>query len=157
MNRGPQGHAPQGDRTGEFLLIADRPVDVSDGNRRRLPLQFGSDQRPAGRIEFASFAMLAMPVHCSGHGAYATLRVGQRGIVGISCRRFRPAVDAILGVLSCVMACSMFVSPMIRGRINPQGAALLGVAMVLLVVYMTGRTNEGWRFRSLLCARIFPK
>ena len=68
----PQGHAPQGDRTGEFVLIADRPVDNSAGNRNRLPLPFGGDQRPVGRIEFASFAMLAMPRHRSGPGAYAT-------------------------------------------------------------------------------------
>jgi hypothetical protein len=65
------------------------------------------------------------------------LLVGQRGIAGISCRRFRPAIDAFLGVLSCVMACSMFVSLVILGLIIPQGAALLGVAMLLLVVYMT--------------------
>ena len=43
----------------------------------------------------------------------------------------------ILGVLSCILACSMFVSLVILGLIIPQGAALLGVAMLLLVVYMT--------------------
>ena len=36
--------------------------------------------------------------------------IGQRGIAGISCGRFRRATDAFLAVLSCVMACSMFVS-----------------------------------------------
>jgi hypothetical protein len=69
--------------------------------------------------------------------AFLGLLVGQRGIAGIACRRFRPAIDAFLGVLSCVMACSMFVSLAVLGLIVPQGAALLSVAMLLLVVYMT--------------------
>jgi hypothetical protein len=37
---GLQRHAPQGDRTREFLLIADRPMDNSGGSRSRLPLWF---------------------------------------------------------------------------------------------------------------------
>jgi hypothetical protein len=65
------------------------------------------------------------------------LLVGQRGIAEISCRRFRPAVDAFLGTLSCIIACSMFVALAVLALIIPQGAALLGVAMLLLVVYMT--------------------
>jgi hypothetical protein len=51
----------RGDRTGEIVLIADRPVDNRGGTRSRLRLPFRSDQRPFGRIEFASFALLAMP------------------------------------------------------------------------------------------------
>jgi hypothetical protein len=39
-------------------------VENSEGNRPTLPLRFGGDQRTVvGRIEFASFAMLAMPGH----------------------------------------------------------------------------------------------
>jgi hypothetical protein len=69
--------------------------------------------------------------------AFLGLLIGLRGIAGISGRRFRPAIDAFVGVLSCVMACSMFVSLVILALIIPQGAALLSVAMLLLVVYMT--------------------
>jgi hypothetical protein len=65
------------------------------------------------------------------------LLVAQRGIASISCRRFRPAIDTLLGVLSCVLALSMFVSLVVLGLIIPQGAALISVAMLLLVVYMT--------------------
>jgi hypothetical protein len=65
------------------------------------------------------------------------LLVGQRGIAGISRGRFRPAIDAILCVLSGLMACWMFVSLVILGLIIPHGAALLGAAMLLLVAYMT--------------------
>ena len=43
----------------------------------------------------------------------------------------------ILSILSCVVACLMFVSLVFLGLIIPQGAALLSVAMLLLVVYMT--------------------
>jgi hypothetical protein len=69
--------------------------------------------------------------------AFLALLVGQRGIARVSCRKFRRAIDICIGVLSCVMACSMFVSLVILGLIIPQGAALLSVAMLLLVVYMT--------------------
>jgi hypothetical protein len=72
MHRMPQRHAPQDDRTGEFVLIADRPMHNSDGSRSSLPREFGGDQRPVGHIEFASFEMLAMAGHRSGPGAYAT-------------------------------------------------------------------------------------
>jgi hypothetical protein len=74
--QGPQAHAPQGDRTGEFVLLADHLVDNSVGNPSRMPLAFGGDWRTFGRIEFASFAMLAMPRRRSGPGAYAT-RLGK--------------------------------------------------------------------------------
>jgi hypothetical protein len=54
-NRETQGHAWHGNRPGEFILFTVRPADDSCGNRRRLPLQFGGDQRPVGRIDFANF------------------------------------------------------------------------------------------------------
>ena len=60
------GNAPQGDLTGEFLVIADRPVDNAYRSRSRLALPFRSDQRLVGRMEFAGFAMLTMPGHRSG-------------------------------------------------------------------------------------------
>jgi hypothetical protein len=66
LRPGLQRHAPQGNRTCEFVLLVDRPVDYSARSRSRLPLQFGGDQRPFGRMDFASFAMLAMPGHRSG-------------------------------------------------------------------------------------------
>jgi hypothetical protein len=66
------GKCNAGDRACELLLIADRPVDISGGNCNRLPLRFGNDRAPVGRIEFASFAMLAMRGHRSDTGAYAT-------------------------------------------------------------------------------------
>jgi hypothetical protein len=37
-----------------------------------LPLDVGRDKWPVDRIEFASFAMLAMPIHRLGPGDYAT-------------------------------------------------------------------------------------
>jgi hypothetical protein len=76
QGHGWQGHTPQGDWTGEFLFIADRPVDNSRGDRSRLPLQFGGDQRSIGRMEFANFAMLPMPGHRLKHRAHAT-RLGE--------------------------------------------------------------------------------
>jgi hypothetical protein len=75
----PEGRTPQGPRTGKFVLIADCPVDNSGGNHNRLPLPMGSDQRPVGRIEFASFAMLATPWRRSGPDVYAT----RLGVVAI--------------------------------------------------------------------------
>jgi hypothetical protein len=45
-------------REANFILITDRPGNNWGGRRNRLPLQFSRDQRPVGRIEFASFAML---------------------------------------------------------------------------------------------------
>jgi hypothetical protein len=57
------GNGSPCDRTGKFVLIADRRAKNSGGNRHRLPLHFGGDQRPVGRIEFASFAMPEMPGH----------------------------------------------------------------------------------------------
>ena len=44
-----QGHASQGDRTGEFVLIPNRPVDKSGANRNRLPLPLGGDRPAPGR------------------------------------------------------------------------------------------------------------
>ena len=41
----PQGHASKGDRTREFVVIADRPVHNSRGILSSLPLQFGRDLR----------------------------------------------------------------------------------------------------------------
>ena len=69
--------------------------------------------------------------------AFLVLLVGQRGIAGVSVRKFRPAIHTFLGILSCVVPCLMFVSLVFLGLIIPQGAALLSVAMLLLVVYMT--------------------
>jgi hypothetical protein len=46
-------------------------MDNSGGNRGRLPLPYGGDQRPIGRMDFASFAMPTMPRHRSGPGATA--------------------------------------------------------------------------------------
>jgi hypothetical protein len=40
VTAGPQRHAPQGDRTREFLLSADRPMDNSGRRPSRLPLRF---------------------------------------------------------------------------------------------------------------------
>ena len=66
-----RAHTLRSDRTEEFVFIVDSPVNNSGGNRNRPPLPFGSDQRTVGRMEFASFATLAMPRHRSGGGAYA--------------------------------------------------------------------------------------
>jgi hypothetical protein len=71
--------------------------------------------------------------------AFLVLLVGQRRIAGLSVRKFRPAIHTFLGILSCVVPCLMFVSLVFLGLIIPQGAALLSVAMLLLVVYMTTR------------------
>jgi hypothetical protein len=67
--RRPQEHALRGGRTTvEFVLIADRAMGNSGGSRGRLPLPCAGDQRPIGRMDFASFAMPAMPRHRSGPG-----------------------------------------------------------------------------------------
>jgi hypothetical protein len=46
-------------------------------------------------------------------------------------------VSIFIGVISSVMALSMFVYPILLGLIFPQGAALLSVMMLLEVVYLT--------------------
>jgi hypothetical protein len=69
--------------------------------------------------------------------AFLVLLVGQRGIARVPLHKFRPAIHTFLAMLSCVVACSMFVALVFLGLIIPQGAALLSVAMLLFVVYLT--------------------
>ena len=62
------------------------------------------------------------------------------GAVGTRWHRYyrsRPGVVMLLGVLSSLMALAMFVFLVILGLVFPQGAALLSVMMLLLVVYQT--------------------
>jgi hypothetical protein len=59
----------------EFHLITDHPVDNSAGSWSRLPLQFGGDRQPVGCIEFASFALQALP----GTGPWSLRPVARRG------------------------------------------------------------------------------
>ena len=72
QTRGPRGHVLLSDRTGEFPLTTDHPVDNLAGNRSRLPLPFGGDQQSVGRTDYAGFAMLAMRGHRSVASAYVT-------------------------------------------------------------------------------------
>ncbi len=69
--------------------------------------------------------------------AFLGVLFAQWGIAGISCSRSRSAIQALLGVLSCLMALSMFVALAILGLIIPEGAAMLSVAVLVLVIYLT--------------------
>jgi hypothetical protein len=48
-----------------------------------------------------------------------------------------PGVNVLIGVVSSLMALSMFVCLILLGLVFPQGAALLSVLMLLQVVYLT--------------------
>jgi hypothetical protein len=70
VTAGPQRHAPQGDRTREFLLIADRPMDNPGGSRSRLPLRFRATNGRSYRVgEFcdAGYAEAPLGPRCLRH------------------------------------------------------------------------------------------
>ena len=100
------------------------------GRRPNIARDFHSHRRRADRRQVAHG-------HIYLRFFFLVLLVVQRGIAGVSVRKFHPAIHTVLGILSCVVACSMFVSLVILGLIIPQGAALLSVAMLVLVVYLT--------------------
>jgi hypothetical protein len=49
----------------------------------------------------------------------------------------RPALDLVVGLLSALMALSMFVCLILVALVFPQAAALLSIMMLLQVVYLT--------------------
>ena len=75
-HRLPERHAPQDDRTDDFVLIAYRAMDDSDGSCGVPQSEFGGDEWPISCIDFASFAMLATLVTPLGPGAEA-IRIGE--------------------------------------------------------------------------------
>jgi hypothetical protein len=61
----------------------------------------------------------------------------QWGLASIPAVRTRPGVSILVGVVSSLMALSMFVCLILLGLVFPQGAALLSVMMLVQVVYLT--------------------
>jgi hypothetical protein len=61
----------------------------------------------------------------------------QWGLASVPLTRARPEVSIFFGVVSSLMALSMFVCLILLGLVFPQGAALLSVMMLLQVVYLT--------------------
>ena len=74
-------------------------------------------------------------------GAAALVFVGlqwtQWGLASIPSSRSWPGMTAVLGTLSAALALMMFATLFILGLIFPQGAALLGVLILVQVVYLT--------------------
>jgi hypothetical protein len=69
--------------------------------------------------------------------AFLGLQWAQWGLASIPVANSRPRMTILLGVLSSLMALSMFIFLIILGLAFPQGAALLSVMMLILVVYLT--------------------
>jgi hypothetical protein len=69
--------------------------------------------------------------------AFLGLQCAQWGVASIPVTGARPGMTILLGVLSSLMALSMFIFLIILGLVFPQGAALLSVMMLILVVYLT--------------------
>jgi hypothetical protein len=69
--------------------------------------------------------------------AFLGLLWAQWGLASIPSVRARPSVSVLVGVISSLMALSMFVCLVLLGLVYPQGAALLSVMMLLQVVYLT--------------------
>src|SRR5262249_14409419 len=65
------------------------------------------------------------------------LQAMQWGLASIPSRRVRPDMDILLGILSYLVAMSTFVGLFILAAAFPQGAALIVVTMLVLVVYRT--------------------
>jgi hypothetical protein len=76
---------------------------------------------------------------CSGVLAlvFLGLQVAQWGIAGIPPGRVRPGVNALLCILSIVMALLMLVCLIILGLIVPEGLALVVGTMIVLAIYLT--------------------
>jgi hypothetical protein len=60
----------------------------------------------------------------------------QWALAGMRCNRARPVIDAAVGVLSALMALSMFTCLVFVGIFFPHVAALLSVMLLLQVVYL---------------------
>jgi hypothetical protein len=65
------------------------------------------------------------------------LLCAQWGLASIPVARARPGLSLFLGIVSSIMALSMFICLVLLGLVFPQGAALLSVMMLLQVVYLT--------------------
>jgi len=65
------------------------------------------------------------------------LQWAQWGLAGIRTTQSRSGAGMLLGVLSSLIALAMLVFLVFLGLVFPQGAALLSVMMLLLVVYQT--------------------
>jgi hypothetical protein len=61
----------------------------------------------------------------------------QWGVASIPTTRARSGINVLLGVVSSLMALSMFVCLILLGLVFPQGVAVLSVLMLFQVVYMT--------------------
>jgi hypothetical protein len=113
-------------------------------SRRRRRLRIG-DLLVAVALVALGLSAVAVPVATSGERmlvsvltvTFLTLILVQWGIAGVSFRRPRPMIGAVLGILSSLTALSAFVGILVLGLVVPQAAALLSLAALLLVVYMT--------------------
>ena len=61
----------------------------------------------------------------------------QWGIASVPAHRLWSGANTLLGILSSLIALFMFVGLILLGLVLPQGAALISVMMLLLVVYLT--------------------
>jgi hypothetical protein len=76
------------------------------------------------RLLLGSLAIALMVFQCA-----------QRSLARIPAKH--PAIVSVLGVISSLMAISMFILLFILGLVLPQGAALLSVIMLIFVAYLT--------------------
>jgi hypothetical protein len=109
---------------------------------RRRRLRIG-DMMVAVIMIAIGLAAVSLPELTNGErlflGALALLFPGlqwaQWGLAGIPATR--PVITIVLGALSSIMALAMFIALVVMGLIFPQGAALLSVMMLFMVVYLT--------------------
>jgi hypothetical protein len=79
--------------------------------------------------ELAAFGVLTLFVF----GLYA----GQWALASIPARRLRPGIDTLRGVICYALAMATYVGLFILALAFPQGAALVVVTMLVLLVYQT--------------------
>ena len=79
--------------------------------------------------ERAAFGILALVLFA--------MQAAQWRLASIPTHRMRSGMNTLLGIVSCLVALSTFVCLFILAAAFPEGAALVVVAMLVLVVYLT--------------------
>jgi hypothetical protein len=69
--------------------------------------------------------------------AVLVLQLVQWGLASVRVHRLWSGADILLGILSSLLALFVFVGLILLGLVLPQGAALISVMMLIMVVYLT--------------------
>jgi hypothetical protein len=65
------------------------------------------------------------------------LEAAQWGIASIPCRRARPGLSTLLGILSFLVALATYIGLFVLAAAFPEGAAVVVIMMLVLVIYRT--------------------